>query len=471
MDQIIENAFIQYHDSSISIPAPLTENISCEYIFGIMKLKVKKDIPISLPHQHFVFSIDKSGSMSYQCNDHKTKLEHIQFTLENMIRLFLEVDTCSISIHINTFDSHVVNCIYNTKVNQSNKQDIINKIRRMIPESCTNIEAALRQSKEDIKQYQKENPTHEVSHIFLTDGVPTNGSKNIMMLKKQISDDYPNIFIGYGSDHDPYLMTELSNCKNGAYYFIDALEKSSFVYGEIIHNLLKKVSENTIIKMNDAEIYNYNTNNWETELYVGNLILEKELIFQVRSLSEKYKGSSFTVSNSKTKTNYYPISINTNCIPYMFRQYTQELLFEMKECIFSNQDEYINSIYNKQNIGLELFKNKISTFLKFMMNYIKDNNLKNDKFMKMLCDDLYISYQTIGTQKVGIFTCARQTSQGRQTTYNVSLNDDFDDFIVPICPTETNILNEYKLSDHIDSPYATQGVIDTINMLSQVHDL
>ena len=112
-------------------------------------------------------------------------------------------------------------------------------------------------------------------------------------------------------------------------------------------------------------------------------------------------------------------------------------------------------------------KEKIHDFLTFMMTYIKENQMENDKFMKMLCDDLYISYSTIGTEKQGAYTCARHTSQGRQTTYNVSLNDC--DFNNNNNNNNNNIpnLSDYTLSDNIDSPYATQGVLQTMRTISQ----
>ena len=54
--------------------------------FGILNIKTNKhDITILKKIQHIVFDVDCSGSMSDICNDNRSKMEHINHTIINMI--------------------------------------------------------------------------------------------------------------------------------------------------------------------------------------------------------------------------------------------------------------------------------------------------------------------------------------------------------------------------------------------------
>ena len=72
------------------------KNINVEYIpisiaeakFGILNLKAIS-APLSQEELEFIFMIDCSGSMSDQCSDGRTKMQHIIHTLKNMILYLL----------------------------------------------------------------------------------------------------------------------------------------------------------------------------------------------------------------------------------------------------------------------------------------------------------------------------------------------------------------------------------------------
>jgi hypothetical protein len=51
---------------------------------------------------------------------------------------------------------------------------------------------------------------------------------------------------------------------------------------------------------------------------------------------------------------------------------------------------------------------------------MEDNNDKQNKFIKMLCDDIHISQKTFGTKYGNMCISSRQTSQGTQRIYTVN---------------------------------------------------
>ena len=117
-------------------------------------------------------------------------------------------------------------------------------------------------------------------------------------------------------------------------------------------------------------------------------------------------------------------------------------------------------------------KKVLREFLEELKQYMADHDLKEDKFYKNLCDDIYICYLTVGTQYGAMFTCARQTSQGTQRCYTVSQVPDDNNAILPdanlFCSagrannvflsnnifTRDDVLT-HELSDFADAPYLT----------------
>lgn len=374
-----------------------------------------------------------------------------------------------ISIQINVFDHTVRTCIHETKVTKNNVNELITKLKSIIADGSTNLEDAIKLAKKNILEYKRKYPDHEINHILLTDGVPTIKNTNADILKHDILEEYQNIFLGYGVDHDPILLEKLANNIHGSYFFIDALEKASFVYGEIIHNIINIVMKDVSYIFSNAEIYNYLTNTWEKVLKEGKLVNGLQKIYQIRSINPELASCSivYTVSANNEQlpsvVYSYPEKNRKNLTKYAFRQKTQEFLFKAKEQSSNvNVNENANANYIFTNTYFETIedkelKNSIYDFIQLLIAYRKENNLEDDKFTKMLYDDLFITWKTIGTERCGIYSCARQLSQGRQTTYHVSLEEDNQTF-------------PYGLSDHIDSPYSTNSLMNTMLTCSQKYD-
>jgi hypothetical protein len=444
---IIDYTAIQFHNSENVCPFELFEETGWK--FGIFNLTIRSEIPITKKHIHIFFTIDSSGSMSDTCTDNRTKMQHILYTLENMLRIFYEKPDCNISVHVQSFDTRIYNCIEgNSNIQNENLEDLLEKIKHIRPGDSTNIELALDSASETIAIYKQNNPDNEIVHIFLTDGEITSGSRDYDELKTMVPKDCVNIFIGYGRDHDSKLLSILGSGRSNEYRFVDALEKAGLVYGEIIHGILYKAIEDVNITTSGCEIYDYLTNTWTNELSIGNLLSEQKKTYHLRSKEPEsccvtvlgrtiVKTRQFQVLNGSIEEQIvcHPTSllINSDLIKNMFRQRTQELLYEsrnicekLKEPEFSFTPMKKSEEENKQNLEIKEMKTKLKEFHKLMMEYMKEHKLEKDPIMKMLCDDIYIANKTIGTRLGNMFTCARQTSQGRQQIYTCSAVKDHD---------------------------------------------
>jgi hypothetical protein len=415
--------------------------------FGILTIKINDTSMTSNP-QYILFMLDRSQSMNEQSEGKLTKMEHAKHTIKNIAKLIVNSDEgCPpVFIEVYVFDDEVEEVIPRTQVTKENMEKINSKIDSIEPRNSTNIQDALIKSREILTNSET---SETKTHIFLTDGLPTGGETNIgRLIKKELENITPNddenshVFIGYGEDHNGNLLQSLSfNKKNGYYYFVDKIENSGFVFGEIIHGILYAALKNINIYVENGEIYNYKTNTWSSELYISSILSEADKIYHVRSKIPDDTQALLTAENAITNREYkytvhrLPelIDIYTNKIcetdltKYILRQKTQEYLYHARSVAISIENvSSVMIILPKEtkkevSIKIEKMRQEIKSFLKFLKKYMKTSEASPDEqFYKMLCDDMYIAYKTFGTERGAMYSGSRQSSQGRQTSYVVS---------------------------------------------------
>jgi hypothetical protein len=426
--------------------------------FGVINLKIKKMVP-SIQKRHFVFTVDCSGSMSDKCNDGRTKMDHANHTLINMMNYYAEHPELMVSITVFAFDGSIYKIITNEEVREDNLDKLIQHIKKIRPKDMTNIEQALISSREYIANYINNNRDVYVSHIFMTDGDATQGETNPFKLKEYISPLVSNNFIGFGIEHNTYLLKEFATDIKNNYYFVDALEKAGLVYGEILHSIIYRVLENTNISVVNGLIYDWKTNSWVDQLDIGDLISETnktyhiltdnpnefDCIFQTTHCVSK-EIFDFTIQNTIKKVDIIDDGF-VDLIQYKYRQRTQQLLFEVNEYNFNkvnNDDDHLrfntsyynynvthenvdtDELHNTDTVNSIKLKEKMKSLLKDMQQFL--DNLDNttltasavSSFIKLLCDDLYICLKTFDTKHSAMFSCARQLSQGAQRAYSAT---------------------------------------------------
>jgi hypothetical protein len=248
-----------------------------------------------------------------------------------------------------------------------------------------------------------------------------------------VNNKFPNIFVGFGEYHNVNLLKKLSDNDTGDYQFVDNMENTSLIYGETLHRYLYPALQNVEINIENGFIYNWKTNSWATKLYEPVIIGEIEKIYHIKTrnpydficdvygiicslhandienkckiTNEVQHLQNIVVLPALIDTNTDKIE-ETNLAKYLYRQKTQELLYKAKES--KNKDD------------IKLVKREMNTFFKNMREYMKTTNLIDDKFMKNLCDDICITYRTIGTHLGAMYNISRLTTQSRQQTYSAT---------------------------------------------------
>lgn len=422
MSNFIENAFIEFHNKNDELPFPI---VSESEDFGILRIKMKKT-EITKKTLFILFTIDKTASMEEHIKN-TSKMQYLKQTFKNMLN-YLSKQEIEIYIRVHSFNTEVDVDIENIQITKENVSELCTKIMNIQAESSTNIGLALETAKKTLNDYSTENPEHEIAHIFMTDGYPTIGEANNEKLSKIVDNRFSNIFVGYGLDHNALLMKKLSKHPKADYQFVDDMENTGLVYGESVHQLLFPALKDVEIQVENGLIYDWETNEWKEKIYVNVLVSETEKLYQVKkNKNERIEidiyGKTYDDVEIKLQeiVDEIPdlIDSDTNHVcevdltKYVYRQKVQELLYAANE-----QNNY-NSLNDLKKILKDVFKK--------MRTYMRENNLLDDAFMKLLCDDISITYHNIGAANCVLFTYNRQISQGRQRVYNArttSIDDD-----------------------------------------------
>ena len=488
--QYFENYSLQF-DNNEMIDNIISTNKNNK--FGLFNYKTFLLPESSNKTYDLIFCVDCSGSMSEKCADRFTKMQHIIYTLSKMIQYFKEYGTTE-DIFITIFTFHMNTSLLCDRIKIKNNEDmIIEKIKKMTPLSSTDIETALMRTKEYIFDLKTKYPENDITQLFMTDGEVTKGSDDSAVLLKNIDDSISNIFIGFGLNHDACLLNKISLNKKDSYYFIDKIENSGFIYGEILHDILNKCLHDISLQITNGVIYHYKENTWVTDLYIHNLVGDKEKSYHILSddpnncqihLLDNKKNNLFTFTNDIT---------NADLTQYVYRQKTLQLLFELRQFDEYYSQKNINiSDYEDKFDKLNLYKNKLKLFMKEVKEYMYNNNLIENAFMQNICNDIYISYLTLGTKHGAMFISSRQYSQGNQRCYSVNkpvekvkkpmkksqdfLQDFSQDFLQDLDKNDLDFGLDNGLDNDLDNdlnttPYVSQSATNLIRYVTQKKEM
>jgi hypothetical protein len=424
--EAISECYIELHSSSVELPYDI---VNPGETLGLFTLKLKTT-PIREGPFHFVFMIDATLSMSEKDDHGMTKWEYMKETLKKMLGYLANLEP-QIYVTIYTFNTSSSPLVNNLLLCKASVQFVLELINDVHPEGCTNIENALSEVKSILSQ---KTPDYEVAHVFMTDGEATEGIANPDELATLIDTSVPNIFIGFGNNHNAQLLSGLAKCKNSEYYFVDDLEKSILVYAESTHSILYRALQNVEFRIRNGYFYDYVSNRWTDVLYENTLSSECYKYYQIKTqMSEQVvvdiicEGRIIDTATPLPELYdvEYGVLLQTDLTKYAYRKRVQELLFKvngLKELTLNVPSSDIDSEdANYLETASKNIKKDMRETLSDIRKYMLENHLLDDPLLRLLCEDLNITIKSMGlcSELCRMYVGARQTSQGKQRSYNV----------------------------------------------------
>jgi len=345
----------------------------------------------------------------------------------------------------------------------------------------TNMEKALKHVRNMVGRYREENPDHTVVHVQMTDGEATTGKMAAKDLGTFVPKGVRNVFLGVGDDHDSILLNYLSDLSVlGEYRFMDQLEKSGWVCGEILYNILypypvdaEHPQDTTVLLKTTpgTKIYDWHTNTWVSEIQIPYLSGGAKKDYHIYVESPYFPEDVVIALESSRGDLLNTVGVlpslvdiqsgarcETDLTKFLLRQRVQECLYKVKQYEAkhlqrlpdkrmsfvdrwaesqsqtqpSDEDMTAPDPATKKLAGGQL-RAELKTLYQTLEYYQERAEEADGDFIQTLMDDVLVTMRTLGTRRGFMYSSARLTSQGNQYSYTPTGEDVGDD-----PPTDAN---------------------------------
>ena len=396
MQKITEYAGVSFESMVSDAPA-----------FGIIKLNAVQEFNKPLRKINMQFYVDNSGSMSDICGDGRTKMQHVNFSVSQIIRKACDGATSLVNVDIKTFDDSIVPVI-STPLNSETVEEIVTKVNKIFPTGGTDIYSVLKL--EASLQEEKEEETDRV-FILLSDGQDMThlGRDALIQMAAQINPVTHVIMIGVGDDHDSVLFKSIINNRTTGHYTpVSNVENISIAMSELVYGILNKILKRPTITVTNGEIYSWSMNKWTNCIKIDDIVTGRKKTFNVRSATPLQFTATLdgiAIDGSKFVLDILEVHYDVVLTYDRYRHKTMELLGESVTAGSMNFSE------------IKGLKTRLKNMMVELKAYMDQNNLRGDKGYQVLCDDIFTCHQTIGSAHGIMYAGARQTSQGSQSIY------------------------------------------------------
>jgi hypothetical protein len=441
----------------------------------------------------FHIYVDVSASMMDIVSKQQTKMTLVKHTIVNILHHFAD-NPKNVYVQLKGFDDRIHNFIAPVLVSNDNINDLLKLVERLRPMNSTDISLVLNELNKDVDTDYFKIPKHNRIGIVLTDGEPTSGICNVDDLVDIVRDSCSYHFIALGNEHNDNLMYKLGhkNCYTSN-WFIDDIEHTGNVYGEIVFNELHRVYYDNVIHVTGGKVYDYTKGEFCDKMELGTLSEETDKHFHLLIEDESIFEISISGKLLDNKTNYLektrPCSPptdgeNIKITKQFLRLCVQKLMFETREEKNTYPEEnyiHLGGLGGLGGLGLfppypppppprkkqkiydlkeeeekdkdvnESLKDKVYTFYEFITNFIKTRGLEQDDFMIELLKDINVMKNGLDDRHVLKYVSAREDSQGRQRAFNTaSQYEDDNSGLIDMDPFGRQPTSAYKTPRRCD---------------------
>ena len=432
-------------------------------------------------------SIDCSGSMGenashYQSRQHQnqqqqnTKMHFVHATLNNMVETIIsqqeEFSHVEFYLALVQFHSNATCVLHPQRVTPESKDEILQVISQIRPLNGTNFEKCFKEMTHLISnESQHISPSADIPehctqrmHVFLTDGDNNEGNRHIPYLagllgattRESAAAQPTQIMIGYGIDHDSATLQSLcSHFPNSRQWFIDDIEKTGCIFGEILWSSVNAAFTKVSISTPHAEVYDFETMQWKNEICLGDFAYDSSRTYYIRTpwqhdeLACKFTYTSIEAPQDTSCEIVTPMNYKSLLpSPSTETQETKDAEVEKELWRLDTITTIDKSIQFFKTMRRMTFQDQVDTkarlideitaFQEKFLKYATDNNLIEDPFIIQLADDLFVCINGLAVSSIGErYITARQTSQIQQRA--VTIND--------ITPLQREIIDSMPIAN------------------------
>jgi hypothetical protein len=453
-------------------PASLSVDGVENYERGILRITVppfQLNSQTSRQKMRFIMyvSIDSSGSMSdiasRRGQDKQTKMDFVHMTMKNMIEYIASQEQenphAEFYLAVVSFNSFASCVLPTCRVSNENKDNIIQVVLGIKPCGGTNFEKCFKEIANIMdheREYIQDQSTFAEEytmrmHVFLTDGANNEGEKNTQRLAtflKQLPSyasensrepvtrkETEQIMVGYGCDHDSTVLQNLcAQFSKAKQWFIDDVEKTGCIFGEILWSAMNTAYSNVRLCSN-VELYDFNKMSWEYDIMIDDVIYDSSRTFYLRVAPEvssvvcwlRYFSIENPLNTSMDHTLEIEATLPTLQAPPIIDEDVEKELWRLDTIIIvDNALKFLQNIrrlpYNSYQNEKERLIQEVTAFQEKFLKYVKDKTLEEDPFIIQLADDLYVCINGLMATSIGErYVAARHVSQIQQRS--VTVND------------------------------------------------